>query len=79
MEIKYGKRIKTTTFINGDAREEPERIILRDMVTSDAEELAYFIRFQKESKGSKEASFKRELSKSASGNTNRYVVREWEV
>lgn len=78
MDIKYGKKITEVTYINSVPKER-NYIEIRDQVSSDAEELKLFIRFQKDSKNSIFAEFKREKSKSSAGNTNHYVIRRYEI
>jgi hypothetical protein len=78
MNIKYGKTIKETTYIDSTPQEK-DWVEYRDQVKNDSEELALFIRFQKETKNSPEAVFTREFVKSRAGNVNRYAVRKWEI
>jgi hypothetical protein len=79
MNIQYGRIIKEENYTDGKVDKSVNRVQVRDKVATDSEELAMFIRFQKESKESPDATFVRERRQSKGGNVNRYVVREWIV
>ncbi len=71
--MQYGQKIITTKYEAGKVITEQIRLIEREKVADDSEELAKFIQFQREHKNNVYASITREINSKGT----RYVIKEW--
>jgi len=72
MDIKYGEHNHKTVFYDG--KPTPfDYYTIRDVVGSDQEELAHFIKLQQEHKGSRNFTFERKVTDKGT----RYIIKTW--